>query len=124
MNEASTEMPNRQQLPHIVDALRKAVHDDWEEYNFLVCATDDEHVVIRFEMATLESEPGLVSYMNVFSRTSSIVSEWRLKKVVEDWNVTPGDGHLYFTFRPPWVRAHPSDTFYTLHPEERHGHVI
>ena len=61
MNEASTEMPNRQQLPHIVDALRKAVHDDWEEYNFLVCATDDEHVVIRFEMATLESEPGLVS---------------------------------------------------------------
>lgn len=119
MNEASTEMPNRQQLPHIVDALRKAVHDDWEEYNFLVCATDDEHVVIRFEMATLESEPGLVSYMNVFSRTSSIVSEWRLKKVVEDWNVTPGDGHLYFTFRPPWISAPVLDTYYSLHPEER-----
>ena len=94
VTEASTEMPNCQQLPHTADALRKKTHDDWESYNFLVCATDDEHVVIRFEMATLESEPGLVSYMNVFSRTSSIVSEWRLKKVVEDWNITPGDGHL------------------------------
>ena len=29
----------------------------------------------------------------------------QLRKVVEDWNVTPGDGHLYFTFRPPWVTS-------------------
>jgi hypothetical protein len=33
--------------------------------------------------------------------------------------VTPGDGHLYFTFRPPWVVSRPLDTFYSLHPEQR-----
>mgnify|MGYP007107846290 CR=1 FL=1 len=39
--------------------------------------------------------------------------------MVEDWNVTPGDGHLYFTFRPPWVNVRPTDTFFSLHPEQR-----
>lgn len=40
-------------------------------------------------------------------------------QVVEDWNVTPGDGHLYFTFRPPWVSVRVTDTFFSLHPEQR-----
>ena len=62
----------------------------------LVCSTDDEHIVIRFELATLDSEPGLGAYMNVFSRSEHVVTKFMLKKVVEDWNVTPGDGHLYF----------------------------
>ena len=75
--------------------------------------------MVRFELATLDSEPGLGAYMNVFARTSEVVSKFMLKKVVEDWNVTPGDGHLYFTFRPPWVTARSLDTFYSLHPEER-----
>ena len=33
--------------------------------------------------------------------------------------MTSGDGHLYFTFRPPWVAARVTDTFYALHPEQR-----
>ena len=88
-------------------------------YPFLVCSTDDEHIVIRFELATLDSEPGLGAYMNVFSRSEHVVTKFMLKKVVEDWNVTPGDGHLYFTFRPPWVASKITDTFYALHPEQR-----
>jgi hypothetical protein len=84
-----------------------------------VCSTDDEHVVVRFELATLDSEPGLVAYMNVFARSQHVVSKFQLRKVVEDWNVTPGDGHLYFTFRPPWVTSRITDTFYALHPEQR-----
>ena len=54
-----------------------------------VCSTDDEHLVVRFELATLDSEPGLVAYMNIFSRTNGVVSKYLLKKVVEDWNVAP-----------------------------------
>ena len=84
-----------------------------------MCSTDDEHLVLRFELSTLDSEPGLVAYMNIFARTSEVVSKYTLKKVVEDWNVTPGDGHLYFTFRPPWVQSRPLDTYYSLHPEQR-----
>ena len=117
--QSASEIPGRQNLPEIVDRLRATIEEDWEEYGFLVCSTDDEHLVVRFELSTLDSEPGLVAYMNIFARTNEVVAKYNLKKVVEDWNVTPGDGHLYFTFRPPWVVSRPLDTFYALHPEQR-----
>tara|TARA_B110001452_G_C15168351_1_gene406137 strand:+ start:51 stop:1136 length:1086 start_codon:yes stop_codon:yes gene_type:complete len=117
--QSANEIPGRQMLPEIVDRLRIAIEEDWEEYSFLVCSTDDEHLVLRFELSTLDSEPGLVAYMNIFARTNEVVFKYTLKKVVEDWNVTPGDGHLYFTFRPPWVQSRPLDTYYSLHPEQR-----
>ena len=118
MGESATERPAPSKMPEIVEQLRMAIEADWE-YAFIVCATDDEHIVVRFEMSTLDSEPGLVAYMNLFARTNHVVSKFLLKKVVEDWNVTPGDGHLYFTFRPPWVNVRPTDTFFSLHPEQR-----
>lgn len=117
--QASSELPSRSTLPAMVAELREAIEKDWAEYPFLVCSTDDEHLVVRFELSTLDSEPGLGAYMNVFSRNEHVVSKFSLKKVVEDWNVTPGDGHLYFTFRPPWVTSRITDTFYALHPEQR-----
>merc|ERR1719473_1787214 len=113
------ELPSRSTLPSMVAELREAIEADWAEYPFLVCSTDDEHVVVRFELATLDSEPGLGAYMNVFARSQHVVGKFQLRKVVEDWNVTPGDGHLYFTFRPPWVTSRVTDTFYALHPEQR-----
>ena len=36
--------------------------------------------------------------------------------------MTPHDGHLYFTFRPPWVKARLVETFYSIHPEQRAFH--
>ena len=117
--QAASELPTRSTLPQMVAELREAIEGDWSEYAFLVCSTDDEHVVVRFEFATLDSEPGLGAYMNVFSRSHHVITKFLLKKVVEDWNVTPGDGHLYFTFRPPWVTSRITDTFFSLHPEAR-----
>ena len=52
-------------------------------------------------------------------RASDVVMKYKLKKVVEDWHSQPGDGFLYYMFRPPWVRSRATDTFFTLHPEER-----
>ena len=43
--------------------------------------------------------------MNVLVRTNAVVMKYQLVKVVEHWNVRPGDGHVYFTLRPPWVKA-------------------
>ena len=117
--QAASEMPSRQSLPAMVEQLREAIEDDWGEYAFLVCSTDDEHLVVRFELSTLDSEPGLVAYMNVFARSAHVISKYQLRKMVEDWNVTPGDGHLYFTFRPPWVTSTVTETYYALHPELR-----
>lgn len=93
--------------------------EDWEGEELLVCPTDDDHIVLRFPMATLEREPGLVAYMNILASTHEVIIAHGLRKVVEDWNVTPGDGFLYFTFRPPWVRVRVHEAFYALHPEER-----
>uniref|UniRef100_A0A7S2IBN6 Uncharacterized protein n=1 Tax=Haptolina brevifila TaxID=156173 RepID=A0A7S2IBN6_9EUKA len=117
--QASSELPTRSTLPQMVAELREAIEADWGEYAFLVCSTDDEHVVVRFELSTLDSEPGLGAYMNVFARSHHVVSKFMLRKVVEDWNVTPGDDHVYFTFRPPWVTSRITDTFFSLHPEQR-----
>uniref|UniRef100_A0A7S4B770 Uncharacterized protein n=1 Tax=Chrysotila carterae TaxID=13221 RepID=A0A7S4B770_CHRCT len=117
--EAATEIPCAKSLPEIIESLRKDLESDWEDYDFIVCSTDDEHIVIRFELSTLDSEPGLVAYMNIFARSNSNVNKNKLSKVVEDWNVTPSDGFLYFTLRPPWVSARVADTYYSLHPEER-----
>ena len=118
-NQSASELPSRSTLPSMVAELRESIEQDWAEYPFLVCSTDDEHVVVRFELSTLDAEPGLGAYMNVFARSHHVVAKFQLRKVVEDWNVTPGDGHLYFTFRPPWVTSRVTDTFYALHPEQR-----
>ena len=45
--------------------------------------------MVRFELSTLDSEPGLVAYMNIFARTNDVVAKYTLKKVVEDWNAPP-----------------------------------
>lgn len=102
--------------------LSQVLAEDWEEYTMLVCATDDDHVVVRFGMGTLEEEPGLIAYMNVLAASHEIVSRHKLRKVIEDWSVTPGDGYIYFTFRPPWVRVPTLETYYALHPEEKVFH--
>ena len=118
--EAANEVPSARQLPEIVEQLHLQLVADWSDYPFVVCSTEDEHIVVRFELAVLETAPGLQPYMNSFARSNHIVAKYMLKKVVEDWNVTPGDGMLYFTFRPPWIKAPVTDTFYSLHPEQRH----
>ena len=118
--------PSRSLLPMLVKELHALLAADWGDYRFSVMATLEDDIAVRFAVDGLDgaSRRGLVAYMNVLLSSHFTSDKYQLSKAVEDWNVEPGDGFLYFTFRPPWVRAHPSDTFYTLHPEERHGHVI
>ena len=93
----------------------------WLTYTWCVrtlSRTEDESIIVRFELISLVSESAVLAYMNVFLR-SNIVSEYLLRKVVEDWCKKPGDGYLYFMFRPPWVKARTVDAYLALHPEER-----
>lgn len=55
MGQAASEMPSRASMPHIVDQVREAIEEDWSEYAFLVCSTDDEHIVVSCEE---KGEPG------------------------------------------------------------------
>ena len=35
--------------------------------------------MVRFELSTLDSEPGLVAYMNIFARTNEVAAKYNLK---------------------------------------------
>ena len=62
--------------------------------------------------------------MNVFSNSSEgPIEKYQLARVLEDWARKPDDGHIYFVYRPPWVKTNPSLTYFALHPEERSFHT-
>jgi hypothetical protein len=48
-----------------------------------------------------------------------VAREAKLCRVVEDWGSKPGDGFLYYMFRPPWVHAAVTGAYFSLHPRER-----
>ena len=111
--------PSRKLLPDIVKEIHNVVNEDWSDYSFDVLATEDDNVAVRFDLSTVDSEKGLLAYMNVMVHGNHVVQKYMLKKVVEDWDTKPGDGFLYFMFRPPWIQSRGVDTYLTLHPETR-----
>ena len=113
------EKPSRKLLPDIVKEIHDVMTQDWSDYSFDVLATEDDNVAVRFDLTTVDSEKGLLAYMNVMVSSNEVVQKYLLKKVVEDWDTKPGDGYMYFMFRPPWVQSRAVDAYLTLHPEER-----
>lgn len=99
----------RKLIPEIIKEFHEVFSADWEGVEFSIALTEDENLAVRFEVATLECESGLIAYMNVFVRSHRLTSKYNLQKVAEDWNSKPGDGGLYFVFRPPWVRNRSKD---------------
>lgn len=105
----SVDAVTRKVAPEIIKELHEAFAADWEGVTFSIAVTDDENLAVRFDVATVECESGLIAYMNVFVRSHRVPSKYKLHKVAEDWNAKPGDGGLYFVFRPPWVRNRSKD---------------
>jgi len=115
----------RKLLPDIVKQLHETLKEDWGTCNFSVMVDETDHIIARFELATVDSSMALMGYFNTLAMDNSQAlasSRWytryQLRKVVEDWGRQEG-GLLYFMFRPPWVASNPMDTFLTLHPEAR-----
>jgi hypothetical protein len=111
--------PSRKLLPDIVKEIHNVVNEDWSDYSFDVLATEDDNVAVRFDLTTVDSEKGLLAYMNVLAHNNHVVQKYLLKKVIEDWDTKPGDGFLYFMFRPPWVQSRAVDSYHVLHPQDR-----
>mmetsp|Transcript_22626 Transcript_22626/g.31544 ORF Transcript_22626/g.31544 Transcript_22626/m.31544 type:complete len:328 (+) Transcript_22626:165-1148(+) len=87
----------------IIQQLHKIITEDWEGVVVNIYENQDAHWVIRFNLNSVDSEQGLVTYMNVFLRCNKLVTKYDVTRVTEQWNVKPGDGSIYFTLRPPWV---------------------
>ena len=115
----SSGAPTRRQLRDAVGRVHGALAADWGSANFSVMATSEDHVVVRFELATVDSDRALRAYMNVFCTGHDVPVQFQLRRVVEDWGTAPGDGYAYYVFAPPWVTVRPTHPYFSLHPEER-----
>ena len=112
-------VPTKAMARDIIQQVQRIICEDWEDVEVAIYVNEDEQWVIRFPLHAVDSDAGLVAYMNVLTRTNAVIMKYQLVKVVEHWNVRPGDGHVYFTLRPPWVKVRPVEAHYVLHPEER-----
>ena len=63
------EHATRQSLPAILKELHACLDEDWGDYRFSVMSTEDDAVVVRFELESVDSERGLHAYMNVMARS-------------------------------------------------------
>jgi hypothetical protein len=96
--------PTRAMLTDIMTHVYRVLCEDWNEAHPTVLATSEDLIVVYFAKDGIKNEAGIQAYMSVFARRNDVVLSYDLRRVNEGWNVATGDGHLMFTFRPPWVR--------------------
>ena len=56
----------------------------------------DQCWMVKVALHSVDSPHGLAAYLAVLLRNDGRVRSYRLTKVVEHWNITPGDGSVYF----------------------------
>jgi hypothetical protein len=101
----------RRLLPEIVAALHKQLARDWTDSNFAVLATEDDMLAVRFELQSLDSARAVLAYMNTLARApDGFCARYSLHCESTDWNRAPGDGYLYYMWKPSWVRPVTSAT--------------
>lgn len=54
---------------------------DWEGADLHMYENDEGMWVVCFKLSTVDSEPGLIAYMNIFNRCNSLVNKYQLVKV-------------------------------------------
>eukprot|EP00747_Dinoflagellata_sp_TGD_P162785 gnl/TRDRNA2_/TRDRNA2_180766_c0_seq1.p1 gnl/TRDRNA2_/TRDRNA2_180766_c0~~gnl/TRDRNA2_/TRDRNA2_180766_c0_seq1.p1 ORF type:complete len:432 (-),score=84.78 gnl/TRDRNA2_/TRDRNA2_180766_c0_seq1:214-1509(-) len=134
---------SRMTLPMMVSRLQKRLAADWEDMTVVVSVTDQDLVQIAFHMATVDSERGVLAYMNVLSKDVELLGSLGLRKVSQLWGLKrdfssdmqaslskdDGDGgqdsanleHVwtFFLLMPKWVRMRSTDAYYTVHPRSQ-----
>lgn len=103
--EKALAKPTRAMLGDAMTALYRSIFADWPEVQPNVISTSEDLIIVYFMCERLKNESGVLTYMNNALRRDEAVIQYDLRKVPDAWNVRTDDGHLMFTFRPPWVRA-------------------
>merc|ERR1719331_1354218 len=78
---------SRMTLPMCVQRLQKRLDDDWEGTTVVVSVTEQDLVQIAFHMATVDSEKGVLAYMNVLSKDVELLGSLALRKVSQLWGM-------------------------------------
>ena len=104
------ERVTKQQLPDIVNYIKKVIMIDWAEVNFIIGTNPDSFVEIKFDQRSIDTDLGLRAYMNTMLTTHEVISQFNLKKVLKYWGYKD-DRHIYFMLAPPWVRFNPAHVY-------------
>lgn len=135
---------SRMKLPLIIKRLQKRLDEDWDDTTVVVSATDQDLVQVAFYMASVDSERGVLAYMNVLSKDVDLLGDLGLRKVSQLWGMkrdftrelqmkgdqmdsqqdeslfdneeNPENTWIFFLLTPKWVRMRPTDAYYTVHP--------
>eukprot|EP00927_Polykrikos_kofoidii_P070859 TRINITY_DN67237_c0_g1_i1.p1 TRINITY_DN67237_c0_g1~~TRINITY_DN67237_c0_g1_i1.p1 ORF type:complete len:465 (+),score=43.45 TRINITY_DN67237_c0_g1_i1:160-1554(+) len=132
---------SRMTLPTVVKRLQRRLDTDWEGTMAVVSATEQDLVQVAFHMGTVDSERGVIAYMNVLSKDPELLGALGLRKVSQLWGVSHefskdtsggqedsdanGGGEnlqhtwMFFLLTPKWVRMRPTDAYYTFHPRSQ-----
>ncbi|CBH16235.1 hypothetical protein, conserved [Trypanosoma brucei gambiense DAL972] len=95
--------PTRYMLGDCVARLYKAVAADWPEADPMVVSSAEDLIVVFMNLDAVRNPVTALRYMNALLKRCDVVRAFDLKKVPEGWDVVTEDGHLMYTFRPPWV---------------------
>lgn len=115
---------NEALLPDMMRLLATLIDEDWTDTEFQIYRDEEDLIVIEFELESVDSEKGLLAYMNRIISLNDEVSQYALSKVSELWNHKAGDGSIYYALKPSWVSRDPTQTYYTLHPERRNFQAL
>jgi hypothetical protein len=72
--DKSMERVTKQQLPDIVNYIKKVIMVDWAEVNFIIGTNPDSFVEIKFDQRSIDTELGLKAYMNTLLTTHDVIS--------------------------------------------------
>ncbi|PWU87784.1 hypothetical protein C4B63_84g84 [Trypanosoma cruzi] len=98
------EKPTRYLLGDCVAAIYRTIGRDWPETDPMVISTAEDLVVVYMKRARLRSTDTVLRYMNASLKRNEAVRAFDLRKVPEGWDLLTDDGHIMYTFKPPWVR--------------------
>lgn len=104
------ERVTKQQLPDIVNYIKKVIMVDWAEVNFIIGTNPDSFVEIKFDQRSIDTELGLKAYMNTMLTTHEVISQFNLKRVLKFWGYRD-ERHIYFMLAPPWIRFNPAHVY-------------
>eukprot|EP00397_Hematodinium_sp_SG-2012_P044195 GEMP01049304.1.p1 GENE.GEMP01049304.1~~GEMP01049304.1.p1 ORF type:complete len:394 (+),score=90.46 GEMP01049304.1:179-1360(+) len=119
--------------PKIKQWLQEKMDTDWDDATVVVSFTDQDMVQIAFYMGSVDSERGVLAYMNILAKNDDLVNSLGLRKLSQLWGVTrtfpkkPDDSiasegdsadmkWMFFLMCPKWVRMRTTDAYYTRHP--------
>jgi hypothetical protein len=103
--QKALDRPTRAMLGDAMSALYRTISEDWAEAPPTVLSTAEDLIVVYFSLEKVKSDVGVLTYMNNALRRNDAVLKFELQKVAGAWNRPTADGHLMYTFRPPWVRT-------------------